>query len=550
VSSVSASGVGAVRARPASVAPHVWLALAGVLLLAEFAVLAASFDAIPRVADSHRWWVHILAHAGIVMPFATAVMTATVLLGGSRLRAELAASAALVPERRRWPWLVGHLAAFIVFFWLTDVVFGSPGGRSVSGWWAAVWALVGVTQAAALGAAALPPSVFLTVARRVLALLLGSAAVGAVAWSAGQITGEWWVPLSRSTLWLVSRLLPLVVPNSFVQPDALTIGTPAFSVTIAARCSGYEGIGLIWVFLGAYLWIFRTTLRFPHALLLLPLGTAVMWVANALRITGLVWIGSTFSPEVALGGFHANSGSLILCAVALGIVAMAQRSTFLARPAARPATVGVPTPVAAYVTPFLLVIASAMVSGLATRDGFDRFYALRVLAAGAALWAFRRQYAPWRWSWSSAAVGAGIAVAVPWILLTPASGTAPDATAAALVTMAPGWAALWIVCRLLGAVVTVPLAEELAFRGYLARRLIARDFERVPLERLSWLAVLGSALAFGMLHHRIVAGTLAGIVYGAVARRRGSLADAVVAHATTNALLAVWVLCTGNWSLW
>jgi len=545
-----ASGVGAVRAQPGPVAPHVWLALAGTLLLGEFALLAACFDAIPRVTDSHGWWAQILGHVGVVMPLATAVITATVLLGGSRLRVELAASAALVPERRRWPWLVGHLATFIVFFWLTDVVFGSPGGRAVSGWWAALWVLTGVTQVAALGAAALSPSVLTTVARRALALLIGCAAVGAVAWSAGQMTGQWWVPLSRSTLWVVSRLLPLIVPESFAQPDALTIGTPAFSVTIAARCSGYEGIGLIWVFLGAYLWIFRATLRFPHALLLLPLGTAAIWLANALRITGLIWIGSTFSPEVALGGFHANSGSLILCVVALGIASVAQRSTFLARPGARPATMEGPTPVAAYVTPLLLAVAATMVSGLATSDGFDRLYALRVLAAGAALWAFRRQYSPWRWSWSYAAVGAGIAVAVPWILLAPAFGAAPDSTAAALGAMAPGWAVLWILCRLVGALVTAPLAEELAFRGYLARRFVARDFERVPLERLSWLAVLGSALAFGMLHQRIVAATLAGIVYGLVARRRGSLADAVVAHATTNALLAVWVLCTGNWSLW
>jgi CAAX prenyl protease-like protein len=229
---------------------------------------------------------------------------------------------------------------------------------------------------------------------------------------------------------------------------------------------------------------------------------------------------------------------------------VAQRSTFITRPGARPATVGVQTPVAAYVTPLLLAVAAAMASGLATRDGFDRFYALRVLAAGAALWAFRRQYSPWRWRCSSAAVGTGIAVAVPWILLAPAAGAGSDATAAALVTMAPGWATLWILCRFVGAVVTVPLAEEIAFRGYLARRLVARDFERVPLEHLSWLAVLGSALAFGMLHHRIVAATLAGIAYGLVARRRGFLADAVVAHATTNALLAVWVLWTGNWALW
>jgi hypothetical protein len=33
-------------------------------------------------------------------------------------------------------------------------------------------------------------------------------------------------------------------------------------------------------------------------------------------------------------------------------------------------------------------------------------------------------------------------------------------------------------------------------------------------------------------------------------RRRGDLGDAVLAHATTNALLAAYVLATGNWALW
>jgi hypothetical protein len=167
-----------------------------------------------------------------------------------------------------------------------------------------------------------------------------------------------------------------------------------------------------------------------------------IFLANALRITALVWISSSVSPEIALGGFHANSGSLILCAVALGIASMAHRSTCLARPGPPPAVVGVPAPVAAYVTPLLLAVAAAMASGLATRDGFDRFYALRVLAAGAALWVFRHRYTPWRWSRSYAAVGAGIVVAVPWTLLAPASGAAPDTTAAALEAMAPGWATL------------------------------------------------------------------------------------------------------------
>ena len=204
---------------------------------------------------------------------------------------------------------------------------------------------------------------------------------------------------------------------------------------------------------------------------------------------------------------------------------------------------------AAYVTPLLLAVAAAMVSGLASRDGFDRFYALRVLAVGTALWGFRRQYSLWRWRCSYAAVGAGIAVAVPWILLAPAAGAAPDATAAALVAMAPGWATLWILCRLAGAVVTVPLAEE------------SRSAAISP---AGWSHVTssGSPRAPVMARRTRVRARFRHVAQShrrrdacrdrlrVVARRRGSLADAVVAHATTNALLAVWVLWTGSWSLW
>jgi hypothetical protein len=38
--------------------------------------------------------------------------------------------------------------------------------------------------------------------------------------------------------------------------------------------------------------------------------------------------------------------------------------------------------------------------------------------------------------------------------------------------------------------------------------------------------------------------------YALALYRRGSLTDAVVAHATTNALLAAYVLTTGSWALW
>jgi CAAX prenyl protease-like protein len=109
----------------------------------------------------------------------------------------------------------------------------------------------------------------------------------------------------------------------------------------------------------------------------------------------------------------------------------------------------------------------------------------------------------------------------------------------------------WISFRVLTAIVTVPLAEELAFRGFLMRRLISSDFDSVSLSRFSWFALLASSSAFGFLHSGFwVAGSIAGILFGLAVIRRGRIGDAVVAHATANAMLAVYVLKYHQWHLW
>jgi CAAX prenyl protease-like protein len=97
----------------------------------------------------------------------------------------------------------------------------------------------------------------------------------------------------------------------------------------------------------------------------------------------------------------------------------------------------------------------------------------------------------------------------------------------------------------------VPVVEELAFRGYVARRLISADVEAVPFGQLSVLAILVSSLAFGALHGQMwIAGTLAGIVFALVAKVRGRLGEAVAAHATANLLIALWVLARGDYRMW
>jgi CAAX prenyl protease-like protein len=109
-------------------------------------------------------------------------------------------------------------------------------------------------------------------------------------------------------------------------------------------------------------------------------------------------------------------------------------------------------------------------------------------------------------------------------------------------------AGLWPAAWLIGFVIVTPLAEEIAFRGYLMRRLIAADFQSVPLSKFTWLSFLVSSGLFGLLHGQWLAGTLAGMAYAGVMYRTGRLRDAVLAHAVTNGQLAAVGFLSGYWA--
>ena len=46
------------------------------------------------------------------------------------------------------------------------------------------------------------------------------------------------------------------------------VSCSSISVKIGIGCAGFEGIGVVWIFLSGYLWVARERLRFPAALLL------------------------------------------------------------------------------------------------------------------------------------------------------------------------------------------------------------------------------------------------------------------------------------------
>jgi CAAX prenyl protease-like protein len=206
---------------------------------------------------------------------------------------------------------------------------------------------------------------------------------------------------------------------------------------------------------------------------------------------------------------------------------------------------------AAYLIPFLSILAVGMVTTAASGD-FEWLYPMRLLAAAGALWFLRKRYTDldWKFGWFGPAIG--VLVFALWIAMdTFLKATTSDAMPHALADSSMPIRATWIVCRALSAIVTVPIAEELAFRGFLLRRFISPDFEALPLHAFTWLGFGISSIAFGLLHGSFwFEGVLAGLLYGWALIRRGRIGEAVVAHATTNALLVGYVLIFQKWHLW
>ena len=362
-----------------------------------------------------------------------------------------------------------------------------------------------------------------------------------------------WAPTAQVTFDLVRLLLVPFIPALQADPATRVLSAPHFAVEVSRVCSGLEGVGLIIAFSAAWLIFFRKEYRFPRALLLVPAGVLLVFALNVVRIAALVLIGNAGHPAIAVFGFHSQAGWISFNAVACGLAYVSRRSVWLntaaverAHSAAAEAT---PNPTAAYLLPFLAVLAAAMVSR-ASSGHFETWYALRLLAGGSALVLYwpRLRGLDWRFSWRGVAVGVvvfGLWLAASDLLLP------RQAIPSGLASMTAAPRALWIASRLASAVILVPLVEELAYRGYLLRRLVAADFESVPFAGIGWSPVLVSALAFGVVHGPLwLPGIAAGVIFARLLIRTGRMGEAVVAHGVANALIGASVLLWHQWQLW
>jgi uncharacterized protein len=184
-------------------------------------------------------------------------------------------------------------------------------------------------------------------------------------------------------------------------------------------------------------------------------------------------------------------------------------------------------------------------------------YPVKVLSVALVLFLFRKNYTEicFRELFgplvSFSALVAGIVVFVLWINLDQ-----PFATMGTLRGFDPNlfreeWMRLFLTAsRLAGAVLVVPVMEELFWRSFLIRYVISPDFSSIPIGRFTWQSFLITAVLFGLEHNLFLAGILAGISYNLILYYTKSLIQCVLAHAVTNLILGIYVLNSGRWEFW
>ena len=458
----------------------------------------------------------------------------------------MARSAGLRRDPSRIFWLLPHACLLAVFAWLSALLYA--GGPYSFALLAIGWHACGLAAALALFAAFAPVRAWLDLLRQtgklpVYALLPAAGAL--LAYQASQLL---WAPAAALTFHLVQVLLRPICPDLQSDPSTYTVSAGHFAVQITEVCSGLEGVGLMLAFCSAWLWYFRREYIFPRALIIVPAALLLIFVLNAVRIALLVMIGNAGYGQIAKVGFHSQAGWIAFNLAALGVAMVAKRSSWLNRSVHEEQLKEVDD-TAAYLVPLLAILASGMIAH-AFSAGFDFLYPLRLLCAVFALWVFRRSYRTLNWGCSWRGVVVGAAIFGLWMAFVRVLA-APHGVPAELTGVSQPLRAGWIACRALAAVISVPIAEELAYRGFLMRRIQRKDFAALPFQSVGWPAASISAVAFGVMHGALwIPGCIAGAAYGLLAMKTGKIGESVAAHATTNALITIEVLLFGQWQLW
>jgi CAAX prenyl protease-like protein len=195
---------------------------------------------------------------------------------------------------------------------------------------------------------------------------------------------------------------------------------------------------------------------------------------------------------------------------------------------------------------------------------YEKICALKGLVVAIVLWVFRREYPPFATKGLLLATIAGGVGCVVWIALDQVQAAIPGMQAFLEILMhggrtgynpgasqaPPAWRIAFVGVRIIELAVIVPVMEEVFWRGFLARYLLADDFRHAPQGAFTPMSFTIVTLAFATVHPEFLAAIAWGAMINLLYRRTANLWACVVMHGVTNGMLAGYILATGTWRLW
>lgn len=532
--------VGALRARTAKASPAVWV---GVLLATEIVIYVTTYSFHPICTYSNSLTACRVLSLAKVHTFTCISAILLLTLSHPSLSRLLYAHDDSGGWTRR-PWLLLQLIGFAIVMLPWRLAFGAAISVQLS---LLCWVLGGTLAATSTAFVVASPARWRTALSEVGPLAVVVITVGALTPQIVSLTLDSWnfEPLRRATFFAVVNCLAVLGVHATADVPNYTLSSETFSLSVAPVCSGVEGIGVTIVFLACYFYAFRESLRFPNVWVLLPIGFALSWLLNVVRIATLFVLGASGHPELAVQGFHSHAGWLMFSILALAIIGVSTNAPWFQK---NQTPVSDASPLsadwaAARIIPFAAFMGAALLLSTFTLVP-DLWYGVKVLTMFFALAAYLPLYrSRFAWQLDVFSIVVGISIGVLWIAfgktIVPI-GTPVDTALAALPSTL---LVLWIVLRLVGTIVLVPCVEELFFRGYV--------LDRFSHNGLVWklFGLFLSTVLFAMMHERWLLAAFAGALYGSLYLRSGRLTDSIAAHATSNALIGFYALANSQWSL-
>ncbi|MFT3928821.1 MAG: exosortase E/protease, VPEID-CTERM system [Spongiibacteraceae bacterium] len=536
------------------------------LLIMQMLFLSEQFDAYTLLQEHDiKTWQIPFAYSGHAAKLLLLVAAIYFLIRRSDVIALIGKYSRLVYPQH-FARIIGlQLASFITLLFFTGKIFSPAEFNDPAGPTAyAIWMVSAVAVLMLWLYALLPWHRLVKYIRREKNTLASSLGLGLLILMIAMAGQKLWDPLANTTFLVSQFILGLYSTQTLYSiPEARELGLGDFVVSISPACSGYEGIGLIVCFTAIYLFANRNRFKFPQAFLLFPIGASLIWLLNCIRIAVLIIIGDRWSPDVAIGGFHSHAGWIAFIMVSLFILFVAGHIGWWLKVAAHetcaPETYGpkdtalsekerITSAPLDTLFPFVALMAMTLLTSAASSD-FDYLYPLRVIVVAAVFAAGFKHLDLLPFKPRIETIGAALIVTALWLLMVGTDHKTSAAFAQNLQTMSPGVSITWLLFRAIGAVITVPIAEELAFRGYLLSRLSrSESFIRGKIA-FSLIPVAVTSIAFGLLHSTWLAGIMAGLIFALVRIRSSHIGDAIVCHALANLLIFIYAVFTGNWSL-